>query len=139
MLSFITPPVAIAAFAAATLTNADPMRTGFAAMRFGWLAFVIPFMFVLSPTLIMKGHPLLIIVDLITALAGTWLVSVGMIGYLFRPLSIKRRMITMAAGIALIAPTTGFEAGILSNLLGLAVGIAFIGWEIILRRRIQPA
>jgi TRAP-type uncharacterized transport system fused permease subunit len=115
------------------------MRTGFAAMRFGWLAFVIPFMFVLSPTLIMKGHPLLIIVDLITALAGTWLVSVGMIGYLFRPLSIIKRVISIAAGIALISPTTGFEAGILANLLGLALGVVFVGWEIILSRRMQMA
>ncbi|MHA1109434.1 MAG: TRAP transporter permease, partial [Alphaproteobacteria bacterium] len=55
MMSMITPPVAIGAYAAATLTGADPLRTGFAAMRFGWLAFVIPFLFVASPTLLMEG------------------------------------------------------------------------------------
>ena len=55
---------------AATLAGADPMRTGFATMRFGWLAFVIPFLYVASPTLLMQGRPIEIMVDLVTALAG---------------------------------------------------------------------
>ncbi len=57
MMSMITPPIALAAFAAATISRADPMRTGYVAMRMGWVAYVIPFLFVLSPTLIMIGNP----------------------------------------------------------------------------------
>ena len=58
MLSMITPPVALAAFAAANITKAGPMETGWAACRIGWAKFVLPFMFVLSPTLLMLrlGH-----------------------------------------------------------------------------------
>ncbi|MBM3607967.1 MAG: TRAP transporter fused permease subunit, partial [Alphaproteobacteria bacterium] len=49
MMSFITPPVAVAAFAAATIAKADPFRTGFTSMRFGWIAYIIPFLFCFSP------------------------------------------------------------------------------------------
>ena len=55
LMSMITPPIAIAAFAAATLAGANPMRTGFAAVRFGWLAYLIPFLFIASPALLLKG------------------------------------------------------------------------------------
>ncbi len=52
MMSFVTPPVAIAAFFAANLAKADPMKTGWAAMRFSWTAYIVPFLFVFSPTLL---------------------------------------------------------------------------------------
>ena len=52
MLSMITPPVAIAALAAATVANSDPMKTGFAAVTFGWSAYLVPFLFVLAPELL---------------------------------------------------------------------------------------
>src|SRR3990170_1469007 len=55
MMSMITPPVAIAAYAAAGLARADPMRTGWEACRVGWSAVVVPFLFVLSPTLLLIG------------------------------------------------------------------------------------
>ena len=57
-LSMITPPVAIGAFAAANLADADPMRTGYAAMAFGWTAFLVPFLFVFSGALLMRGSAL---------------------------------------------------------------------------------
>src|SRR5207244_6067816 len=63
-LSMISPPVAIAAFVAANLAGADPNRTGWVAMAFGWTLFVIPFLFVFSGTLLLKGDPLSIAVDL---------------------------------------------------------------------------
>src|SRR3546814_8093149 len=55
MLSFITPPVALGAFAAATLAGARPMETGLQAMRLGSVIYFIPFMFVPNPALIMQG------------------------------------------------------------------------------------
>ena len=57
MLSMITPPVALAAYAAANISKAGVMETGWAACRIGWVKFVLPFMFVLSPTLLMIGTP----------------------------------------------------------------------------------
>jgi TRAP-type uncharacterized transport system fused permease subunit len=55
MMSMITPPVALAAFAAASLAQTDPMKTGWAAVRFGWVAYIIPFLFVRAPSLLMQG------------------------------------------------------------------------------------
>jgi TRAP-type uncharacterized transport system fused permease subunit len=49
MMSFVTPPVAVAAFAAASIGKTDPFRTGFESMRFGWVAYIVPFLFVYSP------------------------------------------------------------------------------------------
>ena len=54
MMSMVTPPVAIAAFFAASLAGAEPMRTGFTAMRFGWTAYIVPFLFIFSPSLLLQ-------------------------------------------------------------------------------------
>src|SRR5258708_15879053 len=82
----ISPPVAIAAFVAANLAGADPNRTGWTAMAFGWTLFVIPFLFVFSGTLLLKGDPLSIALDLVLAVAGAWFISPPMMGYALRPL-----------------------------------------------------
>ena len=55
MMSMITPPVALAAYAAASLAHTDPMKTGWTAVRFGWIAFIIPFLFIRSPSLLLEG------------------------------------------------------------------------------------
>jgi TRAP transporter 4TM/12TM fusion protein len=82
MLSFITPPVALGAFAAATISGATPMRAGFAAMRLGSIIYFIPFFFVLEPALILNGAPLQIIVVLASARAGVLLIASSTQGYL---------------------------------------------------------
>jgi len=135
MMSMITPPVALAAYAGAALSGADPMRTGYAAMRFGWLAFVIPFMFVISPTLLMQGSPLLIIFNFLTALVGTCLVCMGVVGYFFRRLGPVNRLIFAAAGLAAILPTTGLKLSLLVNVLGLIVAALVVGREFLWRYR----
>ncbi|MBX2838246.1 MAG: TRAP transporter fused permease subunit, partial [Gammaproteobacteria bacterium] len=61
MMSMITPPVALAAFAAATITKADPLKTALAAMRVGWAAFIIPFLFVATPALVLQGNSIQIV------------------------------------------------------------------------------
>lgn len=82
MLSFITPPVALGAFAAASLAQASPMRTGFEAMRLGSIIYFIPFFFVLQPALIMDGDAATIIKVLITAIIGVVLLAASLQGYL---------------------------------------------------------
>ncbi len=123
MMSMITPPVAIAAFAAATLTRADPMRTGYAAVRFGWVAYIIPFLFVLSPTLILKGPPASIALAVATALVGVWLVSVAVAGYVARPLSVPMRLVFAAFGLAALVPAGGTAAGWAIDAAGVAGGL----------------
>ena len=82
MLSFITPPVALGAFAAATVAGARPMETGLQAMRLGSVIYFIPFLFVLNPALIMQGEPMMILLVLVQALAGIVLFASAMQGYL---------------------------------------------------------
>ncbi|MGH7035047.1 MAG: TRAP transporter permease, partial [Stellaceae bacterium] len=91
MLSMITPPVAIGAFAAASIADAEPMRTGYTAMRFGWTVFVIPFFFVFSGTLLLIGSPLAIVIDFVTAIFGVWFISAAMMGYSVRRLALSWR------------------------------------------------
>ncbi len=130
MMSMITPPVAIGAFAAATLSGSDPMRTGFAATRFGWLAFVIPFMFVASPTLLMRGSPFLILFNLATALIGTCLISMAVVGFFLRRLGLLERVVFAATGLALLSPSTGLRISITLNLIGLAMAIFLVAREL---------
>lgn len=107
VLSVITPPVALAAFAAAPIAGAGPMETGFTALRLAIAGFVIPFFFVLHPDL------LLILPDfsaggLAHALAAfaltTWMLVTGLGGWEGRPLSMPWRAARVAAGLGLIAP-----------------------------------
>jgi TRAP transporter 4TM/12TM fusion protein len=104
MMSFVTPPVAIAAFFAANLAKADPMRTGFYAMRFSWTAYIVPFLFVFSPTLLMQGAPESILLAVATAAVGVWFISAGMIGFGLRRMPVWSRVLAVVGGGMLILP-----------------------------------
>jgi TRAP transporter 4TM/12TM fusion protein len=82
MLSFITPPVALGAFAAATLAGSNAMRTGFEAMRLGSVIYFIPFFFVLNPGLIMQGTVSEVLTVTVTAVIGVILMASALQGYL---------------------------------------------------------
>ena len=138
-LSMITPPVAIGAYAAANLAGADPMRTGYAAMRFGWTVFVIPFLFVFSGTLLLDGHPVMIIIDFTTAVVGVWLISAAMTGYAVRPMGAPGRLYYGVAGVLLLLPFGSFGGARWFNLVGAGMGIGLALWERTLRRRAVAA
>jgi len=139
MMSFITPPVAVAAFAAATIAKADPFRTGFTSMRFGWIAYIIPFLFCFSPTLIMQGTWGAIALDFVTALAGVWLISAGVAGYALSHLKPPMRTGYIIAGALLLKPAGLIGGGVLFNLAGLVLGAALLAYEITMRRRLAAA
>ncbi len=134
MMSMITPPVAIAAFAAATLTGEDAMKTGFAAMRFGWFAYLVPFLFVLSPSLLMEGGAFEVIATAVTAAGGVWLVSIAIMGYFVRELGLLLRVLFGLAGLALLIPGSGFEGAQLTDIAGLVTGALLIGREVVASR-----
>jgi TRAP-type uncharacterized transport system fused permease subunit len=136
MMSMITPPVAIGAFFAASLAGAEPMRTGFTAMRFGWTAYIVPFLFIFSPALLLQGDDLVAtMIAVATAIAGVWLVSIGMTGYLFRAIPPLLRIAFVIAGIALLLPDQigAWAAG--SDIAGASAGILLVAYEAMLRRR----
>ncbi|MGY6534777.1 MAG: TRAP transporter permease [Pararhodobacter sp.] len=100
MMSMITPPIAIAAFAAASISGADPMRTAFQAMKFGWPAYVLPFAFVLNPALILRDGALAAILPVTGAVVAVLAVSAAMIGHFRRPLGLPLRVLLAVAGMA---------------------------------------
>ena len=105
MLSMITPPVAIAAFTAAVIAKAPPVATAVSAMRLGWTAMVVPFVFVYEPSILMSGPWLEIIFNALRLALGVWIVSGCLAGYLFRRLSPFARVTYGLLGIAAIFPS----------------------------------
>ncbi len=132
MLSFITPPVALGAFAAASLAKTPPMKTGFEAMRLGSVIYFIPFFFVFEPALLLQGSALDIIISTGLAVAGIALFAYAMQGYLpfVGPLFIGRRYGLLLRGLLLFAAIlTALPAEVIPgwtelHLVLLALGIA---------------
>ena len=138
-LSMISPPVAVAAFVAANLAGADPNRTGWTAMAFGWTIFVIPFLFVFSGTLLMKGDPLAIVIDVVTAVAGVWLISAAVMGYSVRPLGMRGRAVYGVTGACLLIPVGAFAEARWLNIAGGTGMVVLALWERSRRRVAQPS
>ena len=129
MMSMVTPPIAIGAFFAASIAGSEPMRTGFTAMRFSWPAYIIPFLFVFSPALLLQSRDVFTtLLSIITALAGVWLVSAGLIAYWFRPLSGWARIGALSGGLLLLTPVSLHAWGWWLNGLGMVlVGLIWGG------------
>ena len=126
MLSMITPPVAIAAFAAATIAETDAMKTGFAAVQFGWAAYFIPFLFVLAPELLMEGSPLRIIIISCTAIVGIWLVSTGIIGFMATRMNMLSRIAIVVAGVLLMLPSSRIPYARWSDVIGAIIAALIV-------------
>jgi len=130
MMSLITPPVAPAAYVAAAIAGAPSMATGWTAMRFGWSSYIVPFLFVYSPAILMRSSVLNIIIVTITAIAGIWLICAAMTGYFTRVLSWRIRAGFIVGGVLLLLP---FEAAAINgwlNVAGAALGIALVIYEL---------
>jgi TRAP-type uncharacterized transport system fused permease subunit len=103
-------------------------------MRFGWIAFVIPFMFVFAPTLVMEGTPLAIVFAAFTAMIGVWLVSIGIVGHLVRNLNVVERILFMVSGIALVIPADAFHGALATDIGGFVLGAALVAREYLFKR-----
>ncbi|MCH8552702.1 MAG: TRAP transporter fused permease subunit [Natronospirillum sp.] len=112
MLSFITPPVALGAFAAATVAGSRPIETGLQAMKLGSVIYFIPFLFVLNPALIMQGSIGEIAIVFVQAVVGIiffasamqgYLIGIGRLGHGFLQETLVRGLI-LIAGLALAIP-----------------------------------
>jgi len=130
MLSFITPPVALGAFAAASIAGSNPMSTGFKAMQFGVATYCIPFFFVLQPALILNAEPIVIVQAVFETFVGVWLIASGVQGYLpfmgvirgFVP-----RVLIATGGLLIAAPGLGNIGIDIANSEFALVGIVLFG------------
>ncbi len=126
MLSLITPPDCLATYAAAAIAKADFWRTGWTGMRLGIVAYIVPFVFVLHPALIFVGTWHEIVLAIVTASIGVFLLGVGCAGYLFRPLGWGRRAWACVAALLLMTPPLPGVPEIVTDLAGLILGAVLI-------------
>jgi TRAP transporter 4TM/12TM fusion protein len=133
ILSAITPPVALAVFAAAGLAKADLWRSGWAAMRIGAAGFIVPFMFVYEPALLMIGDWQTIAWSCVTASSGIVLFAGGLSGYFLARAWLWQRAFLIVGGLLLVKP--GLETDIAGAVL---TGIV-VAAQLAERRRAAPA
>lgn len=124
VISMITPPVALAAYAGAAIAGADYIKTGVTATGLGLAAFIAPFMFIYNPSLLMIGTPVEIISAFITATIGVCALALSLTGYFLRKASMAERVLLFIAAAALIHP------GLMTDLIGLGILVAVSLFEL---------
>ncbi|MCD5324647.1 MULTISPECIES: TRAP transporter permease [Pontibacillus] len=135
IIADITPPVALAAFAASGVSGGEPIRTGLNAAKLAIAAFIIPYMFVLQPELLMIDATFWgLIWILFTALAGMIAIGAGMIGYWYRKVYWVERVLAVAGGLSLIYP------GVYSDTIGLVLFGGILAAQFLFKRELvgQP-
>ncbi|HBW33929.1 TRAP transporter permease [Desulfosporosinus sp. BICA1-9] len=115
-LSAITPPVAVAAYAASSIADANPIKIGLSASKMAFVGFILPFMFVYQPALILQAGIISIILAMITAIIGVIALASSVEGWIIgNALKNWERAIMMVMGLAMVYP------GWISDLIGLVV------------------
>ena len=119
-ISNVTPPVSLAAYAAAGIADSPPLKTAWTAMGLASAGFLVPFMFIYAPPLILAGSAAEIAITTLTALVGVIALAGAVIGHVTGPLAHWRRVVLIGAAVALIAPGLVWDAAGLAALLGAA-------------------
>jgi TRAP transporter 4TM/12TM fusion protein len=122
ILSAITPPVAITLYAANGLSGAGLWDGGIAAMKLAATGYIIPFMFVYGPSLLLIGEPITVAVACVTSVVGVVCLAAGLHGYFLRRANVIERLLLVAAALSLIKP------GLSTDLIGVALigSVAFL-------------
>ncbi len=121
IIADVTPPVALAAFAGSGISGGNPLRTGINASKLAIAAFIIPYMFVLSPVLLMiEGTAFDLLLTILTALIGMVALSSALIGYLADDCSTIERLVLIAGGLMMIKP------GFLTDIAGFALFVVIL-------------
>ncbi|MGQ0663873.1 MAG: TRAP transporter permease [Pseudomonadota bacterium] len=133
VISAITPPVALASFAAAALAQCDPWKASFESVRYGIAAFVVPFMFFYNPELLMKGDDLQIALMFVTAVFGIYFLALASEGWIRGPLNLALRAGLLVAAFLLVAGSLWLD------IAGLAIGGGIYAWRYIRSRQARAA
>lgn len=128
LVSAITPPVAMAAFAAASISGADPNQTAWEAVRLGFVKLLVPFLFVSMPGLLLIGTPVQIVLSAVLALIGTVALSMAFSGWLVRPLRAAERLLMAGTSVLVLWPAevTATDAVTLAVRLAGIIGLAIL-------------
>jgi len=124
VISCITPPVCVASFAGAAIAGASAMKTGIEATKLGIASYIIPFMFVYNPSMLMIGPAAEVVWAALTGLCGTVFLAAGTVGWLYRRASFPERALMIVAALCLIKP------GIITD----AIGFVLIGLAVFIQK-----
>jgi TRAP transporter 4TM/12TM fusion protein len=138
LLSMITPPVAFAAYAAANIARTDGWSTGWLACLVGWSTFLLPFLFVLTPSLLMDGPATEILLNLARVLFGIYIGTAAVVGFALGPLSRQARVLYGVLALAVVLPPEAFAGAAWINAAGVALAVALIGYGKAQRRAAVP-
>ncbi|ADG70898.1 TRAP transporter permease [Brachyspira murdochii] len=134
IIADVTPPVALAAMAGAAIAKSDPLKTGIEATKLSIGAFIIPYMFIFNPDILMINTTISDIIPiLITSLIGMFGVSAGLEGYVFRKCKPYERILFIIAGLLSIYPE------VYSDIIGIGVIAILVIIQIITKRKNQAA
>jgi TRAP transporter 4TM/12TM fusion protein len=127
VLADITPPVALAAFAGAAIAKSNPLKTGVQATKLGIAAFIIPFIFVFNPEMLLfgvEGHALSMIWMIVSAVIGIVALAAGVEGFFLTRMNWIERVLLVGGGLGLVTP------GLLTDAIGAAAILVALLWEI---------
>lgn len=124
VISAITPPVALAAYAGAAIAGSEPMRTSITAFKIGLAAFIVPFMFFYHPALLMEGDKITIALNSATALVGVFMLAASVQGWFFGAAHWVVRVLLMVAALMLIS------GALVTDVIGLGMIAALLLWQI---------
>ena len=130
----ITPPVALAAYAGSAIAGSNPMKTGFEACKLAIAAFIVPYIFVMNPSMLLVGAtPLTVVTIIISAVLGIFSVSMGVAGFYMTKLNPVLRILSIVVGLAMLYP------GIRSDIIGYVFFAAITIYQLVKSKRAQDA
>ena len=135
IIACITPPVAVPSYAAAAIAGSNPSSTGWAAFKMAIPAFLIPFVFVYEPGMLLNGGGSTVnsVICIFTSIVGCFLVAAGMEGWVVRPLIKWKRILAVAGGLCCIIPEH------ITDLIGVAVLVFLVVSECRAKKLERPA
>ncbi|HVI15648.1 MAG TPA: TRAP transporter fused permease subunit [Pseudolabrys sp.] len=139
ILSMITPPVAFAAYAAANIARTDGWTTGWIACVVGWSTFILPFLFVLTPSLLMDGTWTEIVLNSARVTFGIWLGTTAAVGFALAPLGRLGRLLYAVVSLAVVLPPEAFNGAIWINAAGLIGAVALLAFDRFRGKQSKPA
>lgn len=129
IMAQITPPVCLASFTAAGIAGASAMKTGWTGFTYALVAFLVPFVFIYNPAILLIGSTMEIIIQTALLFAGTFLLAACMAGFWNVPLSWPLRILLLIGAFCLIAPE------LISDFVGLSIGAAVFAYSLIMKKR----
>ena len=136
VVSTITPPVALASFAGAAIAKSPPMATAVESSKVGIAKYIVPFAFIYNPALLMEGSYWISLYSLLSVLLAYWSMTLGLEGYLNKPLNVYTRIIAFISSILLLLPPLSIFYGVSGFLLN-GVGLVILIFVYLIQGKIK--